>query len=337
MRKNKQFIHVAMIAIVLGAIAAAVAYFGNWLPAPASREAGRIWFNFWAATIVSIVIFAVVSAAIIYSVIKFRAAPDDDSDGPSVHGHTRLEIAWTIIPTIIVVLLSVASAIVLHENSKAGPNPVKIQGIAQQYAFAFKYENGVQSGILRLPLGRHAALRLTALDVIHAFWVPDFGQKQDMVPGQTMTLVVTPTRLGTYPLICSHLCGLGHSIMRTSAIVMEPAAFEKWLADQKAALSGPPGEAGKTVFTNNGCAACHAFTAAGATGAVGPSLDDLSASATAAGQPLEDFIRESIVAPNKVAAKGYPANVMPQTFAQLPKDQLDALVTYIAENGKGGS
>ena len=102
-------------------------------------------------------------------------------------------------------------------------------------------------------------------------------------------------------------------------------------------MPGPPGEAGKTVFTNNGCAACHAFTAAGATGAAGPSLDDLSASATAAGQPLEDFIRESIVAPNKVAAKGYPANVMPQTFAQLPEDQLDALVTYIAENGKGGS
>ncbi len=337
MRKNKQFIQVAMIAIILGALAAVVAYFGDWLPAPASREAGRIWFVIWISTIVSIVIFAIVTAAIIYAAVKFRAAPDDDTDGPSIHGHSRLEIVWTIIPTVIVVLLSIASAVAMHDNGKAAPDRIKIEGIAQQFSFAFKYENGVQSGTLRLPLKRQAELHLTALDVIHSFWVPDFGQKQDMVPGQTFKLNVTPTRLGTYPLICTELCGLGHSIMRTSAIVMEPAAFEKWLADQKAALSGPPGEAGKTVFTNNGCAACHAFTAAGATGAVGPSLDDLSASATAAGQPLEDFIRESIVAPNKVAAKGYPANVMPQTFAQLPEDQLDALVTYIAENGKGGS
>ena len=337
MRKYKEFIHVAAIAVVLGALAGIVAYFGHWLPTPASREAGRIWFIFWVTTIVCVVIFGMVMAAILYAAVKFRVQPDDDTDGPPIHGHTRLEIVWTVIPTIIVTLLAIASGIVLHQNSKAGTNPVKIEGIAQQYAFAFKYANGVQTGTLRLPLKRHAELHLTALDVIHAFWVPDFGQKQDMVPGQTFRLVVTPTRLGTYPLICTHLCGLGHSVMRTAAIVMEPEAFDKWLVDQKQKLSGPPGEAGKAVFTNNGCAACHAFAPAGAKGAVGPALDDLAATAAAAGQPLEDFIRSSIVEPNKIVTKGYPANVMPQTFAQLPKEQLDALVTYIAGFGKGGS
>ena len=337
MRNKKPFLHVTMIAIALGALAGIVAYFGDWLPAPASREAGRIWFIMWISTIVSIVIFAIVMAVIVYSIVKFRRQPGDDTDGPPIHGHTRLEIVWTVIPTIIVVLLSVASAIVLHQNSNAGTKPLRIDVVAQQFAFAFKYANGVQTGVLRVPLKRHVELHLTALDVIHSFWVPDFAQKQDMVPGQTFRLVITPTRVGTYPLICTELCGLGHAIMRTSAVVMPAAEFDAWLAGQDAKLSGPPGEAGKTVFTNNGCAACHALQAAGAKGAIGPDLDKLPAAAQAAGLPLDVYIRESIVEPGKVIAKGYPANVMPATFAQLPKGQLDALVDYLVASVKEGS
>lgn len=337
MRKNKPFVHVTLLAIVFGILAGLVAYFGNWLPAPASREAGRIWFIIWASTIVSIVIFAIVMAVITYSVFKFRKQHDDETDGPPIHGHTRLEIVWTIIPTIVVLLLSVASAIVLHQNSNAGTKPLKIDVVAQQFAFAFKYPNGVQTGVLRVPLKRHVELHVTALDVIHSFWVPDFAQKQDMVPGQTFRLVITPTRLGTYPVICTELCGLGHSVMRTAAIVMPAAEYDAWIAEQGQKLAGPRGEAGKAVFTNNGCAACHALAAAGAKGNVGPDLDELPAAAEAAGRPLDEFIRESIVEPGKVIAKGYPANVMPATFGQLPQDQLDALVEYLVTAVKEGS
>lgn len=336
MRNKKQFIHVALIALVLGAIAGVVAYFGDWLPEPASREAGRIWFIIWLTTIISIVIFAVVTAAIIYSVWKFRRQPDDDTDGPPIHGNAKLEVIWTIIPTIIVVALSVISAVVLHQNSNAGTKPEKIEVLAQQFVWAFKYSNGTQTGVLRLPQNRHVELHLTSLDVLHSFWVPEFAQKQDTVPGQTFRLVITPTRTGTYPVICTELCGLGHAVMRTSAIVMPADEYDAWLAEQGEKLAGPPGEAGKTVFENNGCAACHVFAPAGAKGAVGPDLDTLAAAAEAAGQPLEEYIREGIVEPNKVIAKGYPGNVMPATFSQLPADQLDALVTYLA-NGKEGS
>ena len=326
-----------MIAIVLGALAGIVAYFGDWLPAPASREAGRIWFIFWISTIVSIVIFAIVMAVILYSVVKFRRQPDDDTDGPPIHGHTRLEIVWTVIPAIIVLLLSIASAVVLHQNGNAGTKPLKVEVIAQQYAWAFKYSNGLQTGVLRLPLDRHVELHITSLDVLHSFWVPDFAQKQDAVPGQTFRLVITPTRIGTYPVICTELCGLGHAVMRTSAVVMTAPKFDAWLAGQTAKLAGPPGEAGKAVFTNNGCAACHTLAAAGAKGTIGPNLDRLPAAAKAAGLPLDEFIRESIVEPNKEIAKGYPANVMPGTFGQLPKPQLDGLVDYLVTSVKGGS
>lgn len=340
MRNKKQFLHVFILAVVIGIATGAIAYWGEWMPQPATREAGRTWFLIWLTTIVCVVIFAIVSAGILYSIVKFRRKPDDDSDGPAIHGNTKLEIVWTVIPTVIVVALTVVAAVVLHQNSNAGTKPERITVLSQQFAWSFTYSNGVQTGVLRLPLKRHVELKLQSLDVLHAFWVPEFGQKQDTVPGQTFRLVITPTRLGTYPLICTELCGLGHAVMRTSAVVMPADEYDAWLADQgaklaPAAAASNPAEAGKAVFTNNGCAACHAFAPAGASGKVGPGLDDMTAAATAAGQSLEDYIREAIVDPNKVVAKGYPANVMPPTFSSLPKGQLDALVTYLA-NGKEG-
>ena len=123
--------------------------------------------------------------------------------------------------------------------------------------------------------------------------------------------MITPTKVGTYPVICTELCGLGHALMRTTAIVMEPAAFDAWLKQQGKAANGPPGQAGKAVFDNNGCASCHTLKAAGATGKVGPDLDKLPAYAKQAGKPLEDFVKESIVDPNAYVQPGFPKGVMP--------------------------
>src|SRR5581483_1174516 len=109
---------------------------------------------------------------------------------------------------------------------------------------------------------------IRAEDVIHSFWVPEFSQKQDAVPGIVTTLVITPDKLGTFDVVCTELCGLGHALMRSTAIVMKPEEFDAWLQKEQGALSGPPGEAGKTVFANNGCGACHTFKPAGATAKV---------------------------------------------------------------------
>ena len=170
--------------------------------------------------------------------------------------------------------------------------------------------------------------------MIHSFWVPEFGQKQDALPGQDTKLVITPTKIGNYPVICTELCGLGHAVMRTRAIVMQPAAFNAWLKKEREAGNLPPGQAGKAVFDANGCAACHTLQAAGATGKVGPDLDKLPDYAKQAGKPLEDFIRESIVDPNAYVQPGFPKGVMPP-FSTLPKDQLDSLVQYLVESSKG--
>jgi cytochrome c oxidase subunit 2 len=325
------------IGTLAGGLAAAVAVLLPWFPDVASKERARIDFVFWFTIWICIVIFALVAAVLIYSVWRFRAEPDDDSDGPPIHGHTGLEIVWTLIPTALVTSIGIVSAIVLSQNAALGKNVLHVNVTAQQFAWSFSYPEakGLTSGTLRLPIHRSVLLTLHAKDVIHSFWVPEFGQKQDTVPGITTTLHITPNRLGTYPVICTELCGLGHSLMRTEAIVMSQAAFDKWLkAQTKATTSPSPSVSGAAVFKNNGCAACHTLSAAGATGKVGPDLDKLPTYAQRAGKPIADFIQQSVTDPNAYIEKGYPKNVMP-TFA-LPKDQLDALVQYLIQSSKKG-
>jgi cytochrome c oxidase subunit 2 len=328
------------IGIVAGGIAAAVALALPWLPTPASNEAGRIDPLFWFVIIICIVVFAVVIAVLLYAVVKFRAAPGDDSDGPPIHGHTGLEIVWTIIPTLLVTAIGIVSAIVLAKNDAQGANVMRINVTAQQFAWSFSYPeaDNLTTGTLRLPNHQSVELVFNSKDVIHSFWVPEFSQKQDTVPGQVTKVHITPNRLGTYPVICTELCGLGHALMRTEAIVMTPAAFHKWLTSQSAAVSSPnAGVAGAAVFKNNSCGACHALKAAGASATTGPDLDKLPAFAQTAGKPLADFIKQSIVDPNAYIEKGYPKNVMPQTFGKaLSKSQLDALVQYLISSSKKG-
>jgi cytochrome c oxidase subunit 2 len=332
---------------VLGAvvITTLVAVLIPWLPVQASREAGRIDFTFWFMTGISIFVFAIVAAVLFYEVLNFRAKPGDWSDGPPVHGHTGLEILWTVIPFVLVTAVMIVSAIVLHENAKAGSDPLKVTAIAQQFAWQFKYPNGVVTPELRMPLGRGMVLTLTAKDVLHSFWVPEFRQKQDAVPGLPTEIVITPTRTGTFPVICVELCGLGHSTMRSEAIVMRKADYDRWYAGSKQAAAGGGAaggggggggggaQAGLAVFNQNGCNACHTFAAAKATGKIGPDLDHLKAAAEKAGMPLEEFIKESIVNPDAEIAQGYAKGVMPGTFGQtISGPTLDQLVQYLASN-----
>jgi cytochrome c oxidase subunit 2 len=327
-----------LLALVAGGITTAVAVVPNWLPPSAAQQADRIDFVFWYVTAICIVIYAIVIAALVYSAWKFRAAPDDDSDGPPVHGHTGLEIAWTGIPFLLVTSMAIICAIVLARNGRSGTNPLRVNVTAQQFAWTFNYpdQHNLTSSVLRLPVGQPTKFEIRALDVIHSFWVPEFRQKQDAVPGITTSIVVTPTRVGTYPVVCTELCGLGHATMRATVIVMPRAQFEAWVRKGGKAAGGGGAAAGKVAFANNGCSSCHTFKPAGSTGTVGPDLDKLSQYAKKAGKPLEQFVRESIVDPGAYIEKGYPANVMPTTFGSLPANQLDALVKFLTSS-KGSS
>ena len=233
MRRGSIF-QLIVIGVLAGGVATLVALLFNWLPDATSREAGRIHFVFWFVTGICIFIFSIVAAVSVYAVWKFRAKPDDDSDGPPIHGHTGLEITWTAVPTLLVTAIAIVSAIVLAKDDAEGSNPLRVDVTAQQFFWSYSYPGfgNKRSSVLRLPANRSVVLHLTSKDVIHSFWVPEFSQKQDVVPGIHPTLHITPDRVGTYPVICTELCGLGHALMRSRVIVMQPTAFEKW-ASQK--------------------------------------------------------------------------------------------------------
>jgi cytochrome c oxidase subunit 2 len=309
------------------------------MPVTASKQAERIEFTYWFATVISLFVFAVVAAILIYALINFRVKdPNDWSDGPPIHGHTGIEVIWTIIPTVLVTAICIVSAVVLTQNSNAGSAPLKVDVVAQQFAWSFSYDGGkTYYPIMRLPIDRKVKLQLHANDVIHSFWVPQFAQKQDAVPGTDQSLVITPNKIGSWPVICTELCGLGHSLMRSQAIVMSQADFDAWRKKQAAPGGGPGGAAsGEATFISKGCGACHTFSAVpSAQGKVGPSLDNLSEAAKAAGEPLEDYIRQSIVDPNAKLAPGYnPPSTMPSFETLIPPADLDALVQYLVENTK---
>jgi len=240
--RRGQIVQLAVLTALIAAATTAVALLIPWLPVSASKQRDRIDFTFWLATGISIFIFAVVVSAILFSVLKFRARPDDDTDGPPIHGHTGLEIAWTAVPAVLVTVIAVAAGIVLSQNGNAGSNPLVVKVTSEQFAWTFEYANGTAKGVrtptLRLPLGRPVRLELRSKDVIHSFWVAQFGQKMDALPyvdeyPHPNELVITPNKLGTYPVICTELCGLGHSLMRSQVTVMKPGAFDKWAGGLK--------------------------------------------------------------------------------------------------------
>ena len=256
-------VRVVTIALLAAAVATAVALFIPWLPPLRSEQGERIDFVLWFTVAICIAVFAVVAAITVYSVAKFRVRPDDDSDGPPIHGHTGIEIAWTAIPTILVTAIAVVSAVALAENAKLKDDRIVVEVTARQFAWTFAYPpraeavsapkdeqicklppetpNCPYSGTLRLPAGRQVEFRMTALDVVHSFWVPEFRQKQDLVPGEVTGVAITPTEPGEHSVICTELCGLGHAFMRAGVIVMREGEFDRWRSQREQELPGSQG------------------------------------------------------------------------------------------------
>jgi cytochrome c oxidase subunit 2 len=220
----------ALLTLIVGVITVGHALLIDWLPERAGEEAARIdwllWFMFW----VSAVVFVLVTVVLLYCVWAFRAKPGDESDGPPIHGNTRLEVIWTLIPTLMLAVVAVLAIVVLERNEAVAADRVKVDVIGEQFAWRMQYPGaGVETGDLRIPVDRQVELNMRASDVIHSFWVPAMRVKQDVVPGITTDLVFTPDKVGTYEVVCAELCGAGHGVMRTKAIVMEQDAYDEWL------------------------------------------------------------------------------------------------------------
>jgi cytochrome c oxidase subunit 2 len=194
---------------------------------------------------VSVPVFVLVMTVAIYSVIRFRARPGDRGDGAPIHGSTRLEIVWVLVPFIIVSVLAAYAWIVLDNVEAKKKNELQVRVIAQQFAWHFQYPQygNVTKDTLYVPKDRPVKFDLVTRDVIHSFWVPSFRLKSDVVPGITTHIRLTPSRIGKYDVVCAELCGLGHSTMRQFATVVAPSAFDTWVRQSS---SGGGASAGGT-------------------------------------------------------------------------------------------
>src|SRR6476646_4069264 len=204
----------------------------NWDGQQASTAAPKIDNLLTVMIILSSFVFSLVMVMLFYALWKFKAKPGDESDGEPIHGNTRLEVAWTLIPPIIVLFGAGYSWSVLNDIEAKTKDSIKVQVFAQQYAWSFGYPgkgNVWSNDELHVPVNRQVEFKMHAQDVIHSFWVPEWRIKKDNVPGITTTAIVTPDKVGTYQLVCTELCGFGHATMRAKVVVESEAKWEKWV------------------------------------------------------------------------------------------------------------
>jgi cytochrome c oxidase subunit 2 len=232
-----------MIGAIASIIGIALGLLIDWFPVQGSGEAKDVDTVWDVLIIASVPVFVLVETIVLYCVWKFRMRPGEElKDGPPIHGNTKLEIIWTAIPAILLVGLCTYAYIVLRQVEEAKANTMEVRVVGEQFTWNFFYpgEGGreVSSPQLYLPVGRPVKFRVQSKDVIHDFWVPAFRLKIDAVPGIDTSLRITPARVGTYPVVCAELCGLGHSTMRQNARVVPRQEFDRWLARRRAEASG---------------------------------------------------------------------------------------------------
>lgn len=237
------------LTLVLSVITSVIMLIPEWNGVNGSVERDQIDVMLDVMIVISSFVFSIVIVMMGWCLYAYRAKPGDESDGEPIHGNSRVEFAWTAIPTVIVLICGVYAAIVLEDIEAKEPNAMPVQVTAQQFAWRFDYpDQGVTSTELHVPDGQQIELELTALDVLHSFWVPEWGIKRDLVPAGPEgaenidnKTVVTPDLPGTYSVICTELCGLGHTTMRATAVVESQAEFDKWIADQAQIPKDNPG------------------------------------------------------------------------------------------------
>ena len=229
---KKHLIIVSVIAAVLSAGLAYLSMHTDLIPRPASLERNSI-DNFLKILFgIASIFFAIIITVFVYSLIFFRSSPGDRGDGRPIKGNSRLERAWTLIPLAIVLVLAAFGGAVLNNMIKAGPpgSELEINVTAVRFSWEFYYPaDNVTSFELHVPVNQRIHLTMQSKDVIHSFWVQEWGPKQDIVPGMTTEVRYTPDQIGSYFVQCSQLCGYGHTYMIAPVFVTSQADFQKWL------------------------------------------------------------------------------------------------------------
>jgi cytochrome c oxidase subunit 2 len=303
--------------------------------APASTPARTIVGLSVFVLAVTAAIFVVVAGLLLYSLVKFRGRPNDPRREPAqVYGSTQIELAWTVIPVLIVAVLFLATARVIHAIQDA-PKPaaaLDVTVIGHQFWWEFRYPKLgiVTANELHIPVSDPAHptfLKLLSADTDHSFWVPELGGKTDLIPNRVNEMWLDPSHPGIYLGQCAQYCGTQHAKMLLRVSVDRPSDFAAWVsAQQQAAVQDARVIAGKRVFETTSCINCHAVSGTAANGRFGPDLAHLMSRSTLASGAAENTpanLRRWIQKPDAIK----PGSLMPAM--QLSDTDLDAVTAYL--------
>ncbi len=295
-------------------------------PEQASTLAPRVDALLFFLLAVSTFFTLLIAGCIVVFAIRYRRRPGNEV-AEQVHGSDRLEIAWSVIPLLLCLVMYVWGAQLYFAAASPPPDALEVYSVAKQWMWKFQHLSGPREiNELHVPVGLPVKVLMTSQDVIHSLFVPAFRVKQDVLPGRYTQLWFQATTPGTYHLFCAEYCGTLHSGMIGQVVAMEPADFQRWLAGGTAAS---PAVAGEKLFADLGCVTCHS---AGAQARC-PDLAGLFGRTVTltTGQTLtadEGYIRESILTPGAKIVAGYE-NIMPTYQGLVNEEGVLQLITYI--------
>jgi len=300
----------------------------------ASAEAGKVDAVFVLITVIGGFFFLLTQGLLIYFAVRYRRrTPGVDNETPQITGNHVLEFLWILIPSVVVLVIFYYGWRVYTDlrTPRAGATEVYVTG--SQWMFAVRYPDGRTAiNEIRVPKGKPVKFLLTASDVLHGFYLPDFRVKMDMIPGRLTTLWLQPDRTGKYQIYCTVYCGEGHSNMLAQLVVMDPHEYAEWAegAGEKGKEDEPLPKRGERLVSKAGCLNCHAISGKEK---IGPNLQGVFGSKV----PLEggksvtadeEYLRESLVDPGAKIVKGYP-NVMPTYKTSMKPGEVQAIVEYL--------
>jgi len=303
----------------------------NWLPEAASSIASRVDNVIWFVTIISLVFFVFITALLVVFAIKYRRRSEDDETPYQVSHHT-LEVVWTIIPSILVMVIFVYGFVVFEDLRTPPKDAMEINVTGKQWLWQFHYDNGKSTiNELFVPEGRPVKLVMTSDDVLHSFFVPEFRVKQDLVPGMYTYLWFKAIKKGEFNIFCAEYCGTNHSGMLGKVKVLSPADFEKWKTSKEELIAGANlVEAGAELYTKRACIGCHSIDGSPM---VGPTFKGIFGrqETLADGQEItvdENYLRKSIYEPQAQVVKGYQP-IMPSFKGIISDNEVSALIAYM--------
>ena len=282
--------------------------------------------------IVAGLVFVLVEGLVLLAVFKFRSKPDSP-EPEQIHGNTRLEVGWTLIPALILLAVAVPTIAVIFDLAEKPENPVNVTVIGHQFWWEYRYDDlgVVTANELRMPVGRPVFLTLNSDDVIHSYWIPALAGKTDVVPGRSNTMSFSADAPGEYLGQCTEFCGDSHANMRAKAIAMAPRDFDAWVAGQRAAsvkaAAGTPAEEGALAFAQKGCGTCHTVEGV-SEGIIGPNLTHFATRTSFAGSIFDNNdanLRKWLRDPQGEK----PGNKMIIPGAPLTPDEITKLIAYL--------